>query len=179
MKTHSDMSTSNSNKWSQAALNGLLLALITVVCNTISYLLPSVKIVDMLMFLIRTVASIWVLVRFMKTYAASSGESAFSYGLMIVLFSSLVCAFYDAAAVAWLFPGLMDTVNDAMNQSLGMLPAEAQSMAGKMMDNYPTIAFFSKLIGNFIIGLIVAAIANSSTKSSNIFDGNSSDDELA
>ncbi|MBQ1168517.1 MAG: DUF4199 domain-containing protein [Bacteroidales bacterium] len=175
------MSTPNNSKWSQAALNGLLLALITVVCNTITYLLPNVQIVNILMFIVRTVASIWLLIRFMKQYAAASGESAFGYGLMIVLFSSLVCAFYDAAAVAWLFPSMMDTVNEAMNQSLSMLPAESQDIAAKMMDNYPTVAFFSKLIGNFIIGLIVAAIANSSSKSKNIFDGegNSSDDELA
>lgn len=177
------MSNSNSNKWAQAATYGLLLALVTVVCNTINYLLPDSQIISILVWIVRTVASVWLLVRFMKQYAAASGESAFGYGLMIVLFSSLVTAFYDAAAVAWIFPGMMDKVNEALNQSLSMLPAESQSIAASIMDNYVSFSFFTKLIGNFLFGLIVAAIANSSAKSKSIFDGdgtdNSSDDELA
>lgn len=176
------MSNSNSNKWAQAATYGLLLALVTVVCNTINYLLPDSQIISILMWIVRTVASVWLLVRFMKQYAAASGESAFGYGLMIVLFSSLVTAFYDAAAVAWIFPGMMDKVNEALNQSLSMLPAESQSVAASIMDNYVSFSFFTKLLGNFLFGLIVAAIANSSMKSKSIFDGNgnsSDDDELA
>ena len=52
----------NGYKWSQAAVKGLLLALITIVCNTITYFFPGNAIVSLLAFLVRTTASIWLLV---------------------------------------------------------------------------------------------------------------------
>ena len=165
-------------QWSQAASKALLLALITIACNTVSYLFPDSTVISMLVFVVRTVASIWLLVAFMKQYAATTGQSPMGFALCTVLLSSLICAFYDAAALAWLFPGLMDKVNEAMSQSMSMVPAEGMSIFENMMDNLPTITFFSTFIKDFLFGLIVAAIANSSTRKKDIFsDGEK--DELA
>lgn len=171
----------NGYKWSQAAVKGLLLALITIVCNTVTYIFPGSAIASLLAFLVRTVASIWLLVSFMKQYAATTGENPMGFALRTVLLSSLVCAFYDAAAVAWLFPGLIDQINDAMAQSMSMFPSESQGIMERMMDHYPRVAFFSTFIKDFVIGLIVAAIANSSTRKKDIFgeDGKQQEDELA
>ncbi|MBR3744206.1 MAG: DUF4199 domain-containing protein [Bacteroidales bacterium] len=168
-------------KWSQAAVKGLLLALITIVCNTITYIFHGSTIVSLLAFIVRTVASIWLLVTFMKQYAATTGENPMGFALCTVLLSSLVCAFYDAAAIAWLFPSLMGQIDEAMTQSLSMMPAEGQGIMERMMDHYPRIAFFSTFIKDFIFGLIVAAIANSSTRKKDIFgdEGKQEEDELA
>ncbi|MBO4558243.1 MAG: DUF4199 domain-containing protein [Bacteroidales bacterium] len=174
------MSTQNNGSmWSQAALKGLLLALVTVACNTVTYLVPGNGFVSILMFLVRTAASIWLLVSFMKQYHAATGQNPFNFGLAVVLFSSFICAFYDAAALAWIFPGLMDQVNEAMAQSMSMFPSSQQGILDNMMEHYPRIAFFSTLIKDFLFGLIVAAIANSSYKSKSPFDGDSQEDELA
>ena len=177
------MDTNNKGiMWSQAAVKALILALVTVACNTISYLFPGNGIISTLVFLVRTAASIWLLVTFMKQYWKTTGQNPFSFAMAIVLFSSFICAFYDAAALAWIFPSLMDTVQEAVSQSLSMFPSDQQGLVGQMMDHYPRIAFFSTFIKDFIFGLIVAAIANSSIKSkSDIFSGESkdSDDELA
>jgi hypothetical protein len=172
---------SNGYKWSQAAVKGLLLALVTIVCNTITYIFPGNAIVSLLAFLVRTALSIWLLVSFMKQYAATTGENPMSFALRTVLLSSLVCAFYDAAAMAWLFPSLIEQINDAMAQSLSMFPSDSQGVMEQMMDHYPRIAFFSTFVKNFIIGLIVAAIANSSTRKKDIFggDGRQEENELA
>ena len=170
---------SNGYKWSQAAVKGLLLALVTVACNTISYLIPGNALVSTLMFIVRLAASIWLLVLFMKQFKATTGQEPFSFGVAVVLFSSLICAFYDAAALAWLFPGLMEQVTDALNQSLSTMPSEAQGIMERMMDHYPRIAFFSTFIKDFILGLIVAAIANSSMRSKDPFAADNKEDELA
>ena len=167
-------------QWSQAAAKGLILALITIACNTVTYLLPDKAFVNILMFVVRTVASIWLLVTFMKQYAATTGQSPMGFAVCTVLLSSLVCAFYDAAAMAWIFPGLLDQVNEAVSQSMSAVPAEGMSIFEKMMDNLPKIMFFSTFIKDFLFGLIVAAIANSSTRKKDIFsDGSQEKDELA
>ena len=171
----------NGYKWSQAAVKALLLALVTIACNTITYLFPSTPWLSMVMFVVRTVACVWLLVTFMKQYAATTGQSPMGFALCTVLLSSLICAFYDAASFAWLFPSMGETVTEAMNQSLSTMPAEAQSVMERMMDNYPKIAFFSSFIKDFLFGLIVAAIANSSTTKKDPFatDGKQEEDELA
>lgn len=171
----------NGYKWSQAAVKGLLLALVTIACNTISYLFPDSQVLSLLMFVVRTVASVWLLVIFMKQFTATTGQSAMGFALCTVLLSSLICAFYDAASFAWLFPSLGEKVSEAMNQSLGSMPSEAQSVMERMMDHYPRIAFISSFIKDFLFGLIVAAIANSSSKSKDPFanDGKKEEDELA
>ena len=166
-------------QWSQAAAKGLLLALITIACNTVTYLFPDKTVINILMFVVRTVASIWLLVTFMKQYAATTGGSPMGFALCTVLLSSLVCAFYDAAAMAWLFPGLMEQVNESMSQSMSMIPSEGMSVVEKMMDNLPKIMFFSTFIKDFLFGLIVAAIANSSTRKKDIFSDGEKEDELA
>ena len=167
--------------WSQAAVKGLVLALITVICNTATYLTQN-QFVSILAFLVRTAGSIWLLVYFMKQYYSSTGQNPFNFALAVVLFSSFICAFYDAAAVAWIFPNMMDQVQEALNQSMSMFPSDQQGLLDGMMEHYPRIAFFSTLIKDFVFGLIVAAIANSSIKGkSDIFNGesNSDTDELA
>ena len=78
-------------QWSQAAAKGLILALITIACNTVTYLLPDKAFVNILMFVVRTVASIWLLVTFMKQYAATTGQSPMGFAVCTVLLSSLVC----------------------------------------------------------------------------------------
>ena len=170
----------NGYKWSQAAVKALLLALITIACNTISYLFPDSGFLSILLFIVRTVASVWLLVVFMKQYTATTGQSAMGFAVCTVLLSSLICAFYDAASFAWLFPELGDKVTEAMSQSMGSLPSEAQGVMERMMDNYPKIAFFSSFLKDFVFGLIVAAIANSAGKSKDPFaaDGKE-EDELA
>lgn len=171
----------NGYKWSQAAVKGLLLALVTIVCNTITYIFPGSAVASLLAFLVRTVASVWLLITFMKQYAATTGESPMGFAICTVLLSSLVCAFYDAAAIAWLFPGLMEQIDEAMAQSMSMFPSDSQGIMDSMMDHYPRIAFFSTFIKDFVFGLIVAAIANSSTRKKDIFgeDGRQEEDELA
>lgn len=171
----------NGYKWSQAATKALLLALVTIACNTISYLFPDSRVLSILLFIVRTVASIWLLVSFMKQFTATTGQSAMSFALCTVLLSSLICAFYDAACFAWLFPSMAEKVNEAVSQSMSMMPAESQSVMERMMDHYPRIAFISSFIKDFLIGLIVAAIANSSGKSKDPFaeEVKKEEDELA
>lgn len=173
----------NGYKWSQAAVKALLLAAVTIVCNTITYLLPDSTFLSLLVWVFRTVASVWLLVIFMKQFSAATGEGAMGFALCTVLLSSLVCAFYDAAAIAWLFPDMLDTVTEALTQSMNTIPAEGQSILERFIDHYPRFHFFAAFIKNFLFGLIVAAIANSSSRKKDIFtDGAASEaeeDELA
>ncbi len=171
-------------KWSQAAAKGLVLAAVSVLCNTLSCLFPTSAALSWLIFVVRTGVSIWLLLYFMKQYAAATGTSPFGFGVATVLLSSIICAFYDTACIVWIFPGLMTQVNDAMALYMNNLPAESQSVADKMTDNLPHIMFVSSFIKCFLEGLLASAIINPSIRSDNPFgtadsDGDDeSEDEL-
>lgn len=158
-------------KWSQAASKGLLLAAVSVLCNTLSCLFPSAMVLGWLIFVVRTFVSIWLLVYFMKQYAAETGTSPFGFGAATVLLSSLICAFYDTACIVWLFPDLMNQVNEAMSLYMGSIPAESQSAAEAMMDNLPHLMFFATFIKCFIEGILAAAIITPSIRSNDPFSG--------
>ncbi len=170
-------------KWSQAASKGLLLAAVSVLCNTLSCLFPTSLALGWLIFAVRTFASIWLLVYFMKQYAAETGGSPFGFGAATVLLSSLICAFYDTACIVWIFPDMMTQVNEAMSLYMGSIPAESKSAVEAMMDNLPHLMFFATFIKCLTEGLLAAAIITPSIRSNDPFSGmeqdnNESKDEL-
>ena len=85
----------NSNKWSAAAYNGLLLSLVTVIITVLSSAFPNQHnaFVSIILWIVRITASLYILYYFMRSYSNGKEEvsykESFSYGTIICLFSSL------------------------------------------------------------------------------------------
>ena len=95
--------TGNS-KWSLAAKDGLILAAVTVVISTLTFLTKN-TILSSLLWLIKLGGSIWLLSVIMKRYGkAHPEESTFSYGLIVCVLSALVCAVWAFVEYQFLFP---------------------------------------------------------------------------
>jgi len=162
-------------KLSSASLDGLLLALVTIVCSVISSLGVSGGFVGVLIWIIKLVATIWVLLYFMKKYslkhASIFGETTynqvFSYGFLVSLLSAVVIACFMFLSVTVLFP---NSVSDAMQMvqekfdQQGSMGEEQENAISAVLNNLPTILTFGMLIWCTIFGLIVSAIIASSVK---------------
>jgi hypothetical protein len=98
----------------------------------------------------------------MKKYSqVSNKQSTFKYGFLTCCFSAIICAAYTFFMLTVLFP---ETVTQTFDTMLGMFNGsdEQQNILLKIEDNFPQLMFFSSLIWDIIIGLIVSAIISSS-----------------
>lgn len=167
----------NSYKWSQAASKGLILAGACIAITAITYLNLN-DVLNAILQLARTVLCIWLLVRFMKDYHNTTGQPAMSFALATVLLSSIICAFFDAASYAWLFPSLKESVEAAFNETISQVPAQGVEIMENIMDGMPKWMLIVGFIKDYLIGLIAAAIINSNINSkSTIFDGEGTEEE--
>ena len=93
------------SKWSLAAKDGLILAAVTVVVSTLTFLTKN-SFLGTLLWLVKLGGSIWVLSVIMKRYGREHpDESTFSYGLIVCVLSALVCAVWTFVEFQFLFPG--------------------------------------------------------------------------
>lgn len=161
------------NRGNNAAFQGLMLALITVVATTLQAFVTN-SFLNTLIWLLKTVGSIWMLVIFMKEFAkANTGYSSFGYGFKVCFCSAIVCAVYSFILYAYICP---DQIAEAFGQMYGMfgskgirIPDESRDMFLKIEDNYPQYACLSTFIGCLFWGLICSAIINSSVSRKDIF----------
>lgn len=164
-----------SNRWSSAATNGILLALITIISVLIYEVFePTNKIISFAIWAIRTIGSIWLLYYFIKEYAKPFNlftyKNGFHYGFLLAFFSSLLCAAYMFLHYAVIFP---DAIAAQTEQIMKMMeasnPAAIDSFE-KMIPMMPQIIFISTFIYNTIIGIIASAIIANYTKRGSFFD---------
>ena len=167
----------NRYKWSQAAAKGLILAGACIALTALTYLSSSVLLNSVLQ-IGRTFLCIWLLIRFMQEYNRTTGQPAMGFARATVLLSSIICAFFDAASYMWIFPSLKETVEAAFNEAVMQIPEEGRYLMENMMDNMPKWTFIVGFLKDYVIGIIAAAIANSSINSRNsIFDGTDKEEE--
>ena len=146
--------------WTGAAKDGIYLALVTVVAQAINAFFP-VPIVGTILWFAKLAGSIWLLLRFMKAFAASGhGSSVAGYGIKVCLFSSIICASFAFALYSFIKPELVTEAFEQIPAMLGgaTLPDEAEDMLLKMEDNFAQYAFAGTLIWDFICGLLFSAI---------------------
>ena len=150
------------SKWSLAAKDGLILAAVTVVVSTLTFLTKN-TFLSTLLWLVKLGGSIWLLSVIMKRYGkAHPEESTFSYGLIVCVLSALVCAVWAFVEYQFLFP---DAVAEAFEQMYtqfeqmgGMFPDEFTDVMLKMEDNYAQINCISTFIWCTLLGLLFSAI---------------------
>lgn len=171
------------SEWTSAARDGVFLALVTVISQTINVWFPS-PVVGMLLWAVKFGGSIWLLSRFMKRFAASgAGGSVTGYGIRVCLFSSIICAAWTFAMYGYLFPDLVTKAFEQIPAMLegAQLPDEAQDMLLNLEDNFAQYSFTATLIWDIICGLIFSVVLSGPIARDAMFpdkEDGSDDDEL-
>ena len=151
--------TKENSKWGQAAKDGLILASVTVVISTLTFLTES-SFLSGLLWIVKLVGSIWLLRIFIHRYSEEHlDESPFGYGAVL---SAIVCAVWAFVEYQFLFP---DAVTKAFDQALeslsqmgGMMPDGFEDVMLKMEDNYAQINCITTFFWCSLLGLIFSAI---------------------
>ena len=157
--------SSPNSKWSQAAKDGLILAAVTVVVSTLTFLTKN-SFLGTLLWLLKLVGSVWVLRVLMKRYGQDHpDESTFGYGAIVCVCSAMVCAIWAFAEYQFLFPGAVADAFDQMYQAFeqmgAMMPEEFTDVMLKMEDNYAQINCITTFVWSSLLGLLFSAIISS------------------
>ena len=161
------------SKWSLAAKDGLILAAVTVVVSTLTFLTKN-SILGARLWIVKFGGSIWLLNVIMKRYGKEHpDESTFGYGVIVCTLSSLVCAVWAFVEYQFLFPGAVAEAFEQMYAGLdqmgGMLPDNFTDMMLKMEDNYSQINCISTFIWCALLGLIFSAILSAPSRRKSVF----------
>ena len=160
------------NKWSIAALDGLLLALITISAILIETVFEPGKAIIWLIKLVKLVSTIGLLYYFVKEYSKTlelfTYKDGLSFGFIVSMLSSLICGCYMFLHYTLLFPESLSKVMDAMTTA--MQSSNADTSAFENIQRYMShfISFFS-FVYYTIFGLIVSSIIANYTKKGDIF----------
>ena len=163
------------NKWQSAALNGLLLSLVTIIYSLVNSIFEPGTFISMVLWAVKFGACIYLLYYFMKQYSAcfdtiSYGQS-FQYGFIISVFSSIVCSCFIFLSLTLLFPDQLDKSLEAMQSVIesGNYNDEQIDAINEVSGKLPHITLFWSLFYYSVIGAVIAAIIANFTKKTNPF----------
>ena len=167
----------HSNKWSNAAMDGLYLSLVTIIYSLImAVLVPESFIVKTLLWVAKFGGCLYLLWFFMKRWSDKFETITFSqsynYGFVVCLLSSVMCACYSYAQVEWLFPEQTEQAITLAKETMaqqGTLDANTENIMDSFFGNFGRISMFVSLFYYIIFGSIAAAITANFTKKTNPF----------
>lgn len=160
------------NKWSSAATGGLILSLVTIVVIVIQTVLEPGKLINILLWIAKLAGSIALLHYFIKDY--SKGFSSFSYkeglsyGFLVCLLSSFICAAYMFLHYLVIFPESTEAVLEAVATATQSSP-EGGDLIAKLEKYLPHYVFIFSFIYYTLFGLLVSAIIANYTKKEELF----------
>ncbi len=163
--------TTGISNWSEAARDGLFLALVTVVLISFNALVENAAL-KFLFWLVKFVGSVWLLYFFMRKFRKVEPDSSvFKQGVRICLFSSLICAVYIFFMYTFLFPEMVSEMFEAFYSApeFASLSSNVTDMLLKIEDNFAKYSCISTFIWNFILGVIISAIIARSITRKTIF----------
>ncbi|MEA5006354.1 MAG: DUF4199 domain-containing protein [Rikenellaceae bacterium] len=166
-----------SNQWSTAALDALLLSIITVVASLIQVVFEPGTIISILLWIVKLVGCLALLYYFVKEYSKAQDsftyKEGFSFGFKICLLSSVVLAAYNFLQYAVLFPESMQT---AMEQIIVAMQSSNPDAAEAMESYQPKLPQLISIVTLFyytVFGVIASAVIANYTKKGDIFTNNS------
>lgn len=159
----------NSSRINAAALYGLYLSLPTVITLLIQDTYQPGTLISVILWVLRFSASIWLLLRFIKEWAANFDEFTYgngvSFGFITCTFSSMIVAVTRWASVAFINK---ETFQQAMQEAMERFEEQGNSQImdtfAPISDNLPVIVLFSTLVYCVIYGLILSSILASFCK---------------
>lgn len=169
-----EQTTKDNSKWGQAAKEGLILASITVVISTLTFLTEN-SFLSGLLWLVKLVGSIWLLRIFINKYGEEHlDESPFGYGVVVCVLSAIVCAVWSFVEYQFLFPDAVakafDQALESLSQMGGMMPDGFEDVMLKMEDNYAQINCITTFFWCSLLGILFSAIiARPGSRKNNVF----------
>lgn len=161
------------NKWSVAALDGLLLALVTITVTLIQTVLSPGTAIIWLLWLVKLISSLGLLYYFIKDYAKDQDlftyKDGFRFGFMISLLSSLICACYMFLHYAVIFPDSMAAQLEQISSAIQSSNPDGMAVLDKIGGKLPQIISVFSLFYYTIFGIIVSSIIANYTKKGDIF----------
>ena len=165
--------SSISAKWSLAARDGLILASVTVVVSTLSFLTRN-PFLSSLLWIVKLGGSLWLLHVIMKQYGASHpSESTFGYGVLVCVLSALVCAVWTFVEYQFLFPGTVAETFEQLYANLDTmiastpLPDNFSDLLYKMEDNFAQLNCIASFFWCTLLGLLFSAVFARGTRTGN------------
>ena len=159
------------NFWNSAAMDGLLLALVCIIMTLAKSAITLGSGLAIVLQIGQVVATIWMLLYFMKRYGASQEQypygGAFNYGFTVSLCSNIIILAYLLLHYNILFP---DAVTDAVVAMESFMEGFASgygtdmSLVDTMMKYYHLIAPISAFLMYTIWAAIISAILASFAK---------------
>lgn len=168
------------NKWSSAAMDGLILSVVTIIYSLILLVFPVKGFIVALPWVVKFAASNYLLYYFMKKYASQfeniSYGASFNYGVIVSMFSAIICACFSFFNLTVLFPDSLATTVEQMQQVMAAqsMNQDQEAMFGKWMERLPEISLFANLIYYTLYGVIASSIIANFTKKTDPFAGKSS-----
>lgn len=165
------------NKWSSAAMDGLYLSLVTIIYSlAVSALQPEGFIIKSILWIAKFGGCMYLLWLFMKRWSDKfdtiTYSQSYSYGFIVCMLSSVICACFGYIQVEWLFPGQTEEAillaRETMAQQGGVDSATEEIMES-FFGNFGRITLFVSLFYYIIFGAVAAAITANFTKKTNPF----------
>ena len=163
-----------SNKWSVAAQNAIILALVTILATLIQAVFPSMPgFMGIVIWLVKLTLSVYLVYYFIKEYSKNfetfTYKQGFRFGTILCLLSSVIGAAYLFLHMGFLFPEATSSQMELVAQSMqSSNPDGAEAVMG-VMEHLPKLAFVFALIYYTLFGMIVSAIVANYTKKGDIF----------
>ena len=157
-----------SSQWRTAAINALLLSIITIVVSLIQVVFKPGTVLSILLWIIKFIGCLALLYYFMKEFGKElesfSYKDGFNYGFKICLLSSIVLAAFNILQYAILFP---ESLQDAVEQ-VAMAMQSANPAGAEAIERYqaklPQIITVTSFFYYTVFGLIASAIIANYTK---------------
>ncbi|MEN6619688.1 MAG: DUF4199 domain-containing protein [Rikenellaceae bacterium] len=161
------------NKWSIAALDGLLLALVTITVTLIQTVFEPGTAIVWFLWLVKFAGSLGLLYYFIKDYGKTQElftyKDGFRFGFMICVLSSLICAGYMFFHYAVIFPDSVAATLEQASAALQSSNPQGVDMLDKVGGKLPQIIFIASLIYYTLFGALASSIIANYTKKGDIF----------
>lgn len=165
--------TMKNKKLNIAAMNGLMLSLITILYTLINSAFTPPSVLTIVLWFVKLAATIWLLLYFVKDYSKEQElftyKEGFNFAFLTSLFSAIFVAGYFFLHFALIFPGDIDKIAETISQAMAARAASDTSITDTIISYFPHIMFISNLIYLTIFGLIASAIIANYTKKGDIF----------
>lgn len=162
------------NLWSSAAVNGFILALITIVFTLVQTAFPMKGMAaGLLIMIVKLTATVGTLYYFMKAMGQEEESypysDAFKYGFAVSICSNIVISCYLWTHYTMIFPDAINDMLEVMGPALAQKNADSSTL-DTIFNNFPVILSITLIVLYSIYGVIFSAVLASFVKKpENIF----------
>lgn len=164
----------NTNIIQSAAVNGLILSLVTILSSLISVTITPTGFLSILLWLLKLGVTIYLLYYFMKKrsqeFEVYTYGNSFLYGFLICLFSSIACTAYMVLQYTVIFPDLISGTIEQVVVMWEQMGVDYSSIGGGNLEQFLLKSMYIIFPFYYLLwGVILSLILAASTKRNNIY----------